>query len=834
MTTRKFSILLISLILAALVSVPAYAQSPSQMRIRVGWYQDGMLHIGDSSALRKLGFAYEVYQKISDYTGWEYEYVYGSRQQLMALMDAGKVDMLADTLSDSAPDARLYHLPGNVCIRIGGCSDSVSHAMGFALSRIQHDYPDFFQNLGHKYFSDSDKCVRLSKSEMDWVRRHGEIRIGYSSDYMPFCATAADGSITGVLSDIMTNWVDALEMHGKLRVTFVPFPHNDYEAMLASLNRGELDAMFPMIDNLWYSEDKSLVTSRTIVSSSVVAVYKPPFESGMLNSIATATSAMQYIFTREYFPDSEMHLCATRDECLQHVLDGEVGCTLFNATRAQELQYHDKFSKLEFMPLGITADYGFAVRKGNADLLGIINKGLLRIDKGDITTRFYSYSRQMSGYNFRNFMKEYGRLVALVMTTLSVLVILVLVRIIRRKERNMREKEALNLRLEEANRVAEQANAAKTRFLFNMSHDIRTPMNAIMGYTNLLRKYRDDSAKFDDYVGKIQSSSDFLLSLINDVLEMARIESGSETIEEAPHRFGSILHEIMDVYQELFRCKGIDFRFDGEVRDVYFYADVVKLKEICLNLISNAYKYTNKGGSVVFSVRELPCEREGFLKVETKVSDTGIGMDGNYLSKIFDPFTRAKTVTESGIQGTGLGMPIVKRLVELMGGTIEVESAPGKGTTFTLVISHRLADDADVAEGAHNVCGDLGPLAGKRLLLAEDNDLNAEIAMEILSDMGLEVERAVDGKVCVDMLLKHPVNYYDAILMDVQMPNMDGYRTAEAIRNMDNCRRDIPIIAMTANAFDEDRRNALAAGMNAHLAKPIEMDKLIETLLKLV
>lgn len=382
--------------------------------------------------------------------------------------------------------------------------------------------------------------------------------------------------------------------------------------------------------------------------------------------------------------------------------------------------------------------------------------------------------------------------------------------------------------------MAEAANKAKSTFLFNMSHDIRTPMNAIVGYTELILNDHTDEEKTMEYLRKIQSSSDFLLSLINNVLEMARIESDKMVLDEVPVQKEQVIEEINDVYTGLMKQKNITFISEADIRTKYIYADRVKIKEILLNLISNAYKYTPEGGSISLIRRELPCEKKGYIMIETIVSDTGIGMAKEFLPTLFDEFSREQGAIESKVQGTGLGMAIVKRLVDFIGGTITVESELGKGTTFTLHTIHRKAGIDDIQREEEKEVNTY-QLEGKRVLLAEDNDLNAEIATAILQKMGILVDRASDGIICVEMLLKAEKNYYDLILMDVQMPNMNGYKATQTIRAMaDKDKREIPIIAMTANAFEEDKKEALAAGMDGYLAKPIErkkFTKLVATIL---
>jgi len=383
--------------------------------------------------------------------------------------------------------------------------------------------------------------------------------------------------------------------------------------------------------------------------------------------------------------------------------------------------------------------------------------------------------------------------------------------------------------LEIARDAAEVANEAKTTFLFSMSHDIRTPMNAIIGYAELMERYFNDQDRCRKYLEKIRNSSDILLSLINNVLEMARIESGKTVIKESPSSVLDIGNNVGNVFEELMRDKNIAFSLTNHFKTPYIYIDKVKVNEIYVNLISNAYKYTPEGGTVTVDVREKPSEKENEILVEVTVSDTGIGMSKEFLPHIFDEFSREYTSTESRIQGTGLGMPIVKKLVDLMNGTIIVESEPGKGTTFVVTLPHRIADELEIYDYSREIRPE--EFVGKRILLAEDNDFNAEIAVELLNEAGFIVERAEDGMICVDKLSGSENGYYDLILMDIQMPNMDGYKATQVIRSMENSnKRNIPIIAMTANAFEEDRLKAIRAGMDGHIAKPVNIENLFKSI----
>ena len=385
--------------------------------------------------------------------------------------------------------------------------------------------------------------------------------------------------------------------------------------------------------------------------------------------------------------------------------------------------------------------------------------------------------------------------------------------------------------LEKSAQEAREANEAKTRFLFNMSHDIRTPMNAIIGFSDLLEKHIDEREKVLDYTEKIKSSSSFLLSLINYVLEIARIESGKAVLKEEVGDLQLLTNTLSDVFEPSVRQKQLTCTYHTDLVHPYVICDKTKVREILLNIISNAIKYTPEGGHIAVSISETPCEQAGTGRYTFRVQDDGIGMSEDYLPHIFEEFSREHTSTESKVVGTGLGLPIVKALVDRMHGTIDVQSKIGCGTTMTVTLPLPLASEEQVRTYQQPVEEQLpADLKGRRILLAEDNDLNAEIAMTLLQENGLEVERTADGLLCVAALQNHPADYYDAILMDIQMPHMNGYQATQTIRSLRDPRRNIPIIAMTANAFDEDCQKALEVGMNEHLAKPIDLDALFKTL----
>ena len=398
-----------------------------------------------------------------------------------------------------------------------------------------------------------------------------------------------------------------------------------------------------------------------------------------------------------------------------------------------------------------------------------------------------------------------------------------------------RYKEALYAeKIERAAKRAEEASEAKTRFLFNMSHDIRTPMNAIIGFSDLLEKHLDDKEKVHDHIKKIQLSGSFLLSLINYVLEMARIESGKATLRTEVGDAQELLGALNAVFEPAVEKKRLKYNCTLDVEHRFIICDVTKVREIVLNIISNSVKYTPEGGSVTVQIKEIPWEKEGWTAYRILVEDTGIGMGAEYLPHIFEEFTRERTSTESKVVGAGLGLPIVKALIDLMGGTIQVESERGKGSKFEVILPFEIASEEEVKDSY--VKKEEKPYnrsKEKRILLAEDNELNAEIAITILEENGFKVERAEDGCKCVELFSEKPTGYYSTILMDIQMPNMDGYTASRKIRGME--REDakaIPIIALTANAFDEDKKKALECGMDGFLSKPIVIEELISILQK--
>lgn len=381
---------------------------------------------------------------------------------------------------------------------------------------------------------------------------------------------------------------------------------------------------------------------------------------------------------------------------------------------------------------------------------------------------------------------------------------------------------------------AEAGNKAKSAFLFNMSHDLRTPMNAILGYAELMQSHWEDKQVAEEYLRKLMDSSKFLLFLLNNAIELASLENGNETVKESlwnANRFNDMLDSIIE---NSIHEKNIHFSRTINIEHNDVMCDAMKLRIIFLNLLSNAIKYTPSGGSISMNLEELPSDKEGYVVFKTVITDNGIGISPEFMPHIFENFSRERNTSLSGIHGTGLGMSVVKKLIDLMGGSISIESSLGKGTTVTVNLLHKIANRDELIQFTEESAIDSKLIDGKRILLVEDNELNAEIALVILSDAGFTCEHVMDGAAAFSAIVDHPLGYYDLVLMDIQMPIMDGYQTTQKIRNLKNEKSKIPIIAMTANALEEDRRAALAAGMNDHIAKPIDITKLMDTLFRIL
>ena len=713
------------------------------------------------------------------------------------------------------------------------CSD-IKTKLDWAMRQLEQNNPFFKADLYKKYFT-LDYNQSLTGEEKVWLEDHGSIRVGFlNNDPAIFSMDEETGKLTGMLAEYISYAKDCL---GNQTLEFNIHAYDDYDEMIQALQNREIDMIFYAGRNPYFAEENGYALTNTAWTYSLMAVTdEKKFDENKVYTVAVPKEkyALKQHIAFSY-PEWKLVDCDSLDDAADMVIHEKADCFLMGASQAM---IYDNNRDFKSIPLTKTMEACFAVRGGERTLLSILNKTLKAMPSDMLTSALAIYDSTADKVTFYDFVKD--NMFAFSGTagfcTLSIIgMILVLLRKARKAEAVAKlaanDTQKLNDKLEAALKKAENASLAKTNFLNNMSHDIRTPMNVILGYNQLMKKELTD-AKLLDYQKKKEQSGKLLLSIINNVLDMARIESGKMEMDENVERLGDILEEIDGVFASVAKEKNIQFQSEMDVIHKNVVCDGTKVREIVINLVSNALKYTPDGGTVTIKVKELPGDKEGYVKIKTEVADTGIGMSKDYIPIIFDSFSRERNTTIGKIGGTGLGMSIVKRLVDMMGGTIEVNSEPGKGSCFTVILQHRLADDSccDKKSSPKQVVSKK-VLKGKRILLTEDNDLNAEITTTVLEKEGVLIDRAADGVQCVEKMDQMPVGTYDLILMDIQMPNMDGYQATKRIRQFaDKEKADIPIIAMTANAFEEDKRNALAAGMNAHMAKPVHVDELLLTL----
>ena len=674
------------------------------------------------------------------------------------------------------------------------------------------------------------------------MEEHGDIRIGFlNNDPAIFSMDEATGKLTGMLAEY-TSYAKGCLTNQTLEFNIQDY--DDYDEMLQALQDHEIDMIFYAGRNPDLAEEKGYALTNTAWTYSLMAVTdEENFDEHNVYTVAVPKEkeALKQHIAFSY-PQWKLVDYDSLEDATDMITNEKADCFLMGASQAL---LYDNSRNFKSVPLTNTMEACFAVKSGEATLLSLLNKTLKDMPSDMLTSALAIYDSTADKVTFYDFVKD--NMIVFFATAgffaLSIIgTILLLLRKARKAEAVAKlaanDTQKLNDKLQIALKKAEDASLAKTRFLNNMSHDIRTPMNVILGYAQLMENELKGKGLPEtlDHLEKLQQSGNLLLSIINNVLDMARIESGQMELDENYCRIEDVWKSLFAVFDEKAGKKNIALHYTMNVEHEHVLTDVTKIKEILVNILSNAIKYTPAGGSVMVNIDELPCDESGYMIARMRVSDTGIGMSQDYLTKIFEAFTREKNTTKSKIAGTGLGMSIVKKYVELLGGTIDVASEPGEGSIFTVTLKHKIADESYYVK-KHIEEPETGSeiLEGRNILLAEDNDLNAEIAEAILESAGLKIERVEDGIQCVNKIMEMPTGTYDMILMDIQMPKMNGYKATQAIRNLpDKDKACIPIIAMTANAFEEDKRDAFAAGMNGHIAKPIQVDKLLSILSEVI
>ena len=1065
---------------SCVLPVSAAAQEDDSVTVNVGYYENKVFQEGAQDGAVKTGYAYEYYRKLSEYTGWRYNYVYGDYAELYQKLLNGEIDMLAglaknderealigypessmgntsyclikrrsdtEITSDPAslngrtigvlesavsktlenylkdhnikadvkkyPDySQLYDAFDQNKVDILAAEDDAVNSAGDidvvcvfgssdyylcvaksrpdllselneAQSMLAAEEPTYLVNLSGKYYSVSISSHALSAAEKDWLKNNTTLKIGYLDNFIPYSKTGEDGKVKGMVKDLVPY------LFRKINVDSLEYSYrgyDDYDSMIEAVNSGEVDVAFPAGGNIYYSEISGIYLTAPVISPTDELVFKDSYDENTDKRFAVnKNNRMQYYAIQKSFPDAEIIDYNSIEECLDAVKSGDVDCTVLGGMRGDEILKNSKYSSLSKHQLGISEDRCFGVRIGNEGLLKLLNRGINLTENEYVQKLAYLYASNLYVYTAADYMRDHMSAFIVIILIVAVLIIFLLFLTVLRRKKQIKKIEAIQKSLEEKNaelakskealsdalEAAEQANRAKTNFLNNMSHDIRTPMNAIVGFTAMAATHLDNKELTQDYLAKISVSSRHLLSLINDILDMSRIESGKMTIDETEVHLPDMIHDLWTIIQAQVKAKHLELFIDTkDVRNEDVITDKLRLNQVLLNILTNAVKFTPAQGTISFRIIEKPISAKGMTSFEFRIKDNGIGMSDEFLKTIFEAFTREQNSTVNNTQGTGLGMAITKTIVDLMGGTINVTSAAGKGSEFVVNIPCKISDKPtelkplqelqglralvadDDTDTCLSVCSmlrgigmhpdwtnygreavirakeaydqadkfsvfiidflmpdlngietvreirkvidddtpiiiltaydwseieaearDAGvtgfcskPLflsdlrnvlaqpfrfnskaepepepeaaadfTGKKLLLAEDNEMNQLIAVSILENSGFDVDIAGDGEKAVEAVSSAPAGTYDAVLMDIQMPKINGYEAAKRIRALDDPKKaSIPIVAVTANVFEEDRKIAMEAGMNGHLAKPYDVKQILETLKKLL
>ena len=862
------------LLLSAVLPVKAAAETAPAKVVRVGSFEDTFNYVNEKGA--RKGYGYELLETLSGYTGWQFEYVTCDWSDCFEKLKNGEIDIMGDIsytedraeemlFSDEPMGEEKYYLYADfsrtdisasnfntlngkkigvlmgtepeemlteweekhgiktehvnisdnedvkkklanheidcfvsleesfwaelgisTMTRVGESGiyyainkdrPDIKEELDYAMSVLDEADPFYTADLYKRYFS-LDYTPILTGEEKAWLKEHGAIKMGFlTSDSGVSNFDPATGKLTGAITDYIQFAAGCL---GNQELEFQIVGYDSMEAELDALKSGEIDMIFHFDQNPNLAEEYRVAcTSTTWITNLMAVTNKEHFNESKANRIAVPQNKLSLKkYLAFYYPQWEIVDCDTQEDAAKpiNLLAGSIAMYQSSARKVTL----SEFIKDNFFMVLLISSIAVAV------VLLTILKLLQKARKAEAAAKKAANDTQ-----------------------------------------------ELNAKLQVAVENAESANRAKSTFLFNMSHDIRTPMNAIIGDADLASRHLDDPAKLEKYMENIQVCGQNLLMLLNNVLDLARIENDKTEIEYSVSDVEKDFHNCIAMFQNQADSKGQTLTVTAQLQHPYVYADIPHLTEVCTNLVSNAVKYTGACGTIHCDITQKPGKKEGWCDTVITVADNGIGMSQEFQKHIFEPFERERTSTVSKVEGSGIGMGIVKKLVGLMGGTVEVESKIGVGSTFIVTIPCRIASQEETQAKRDTTSSDKKSLSGTKILLAEDNDLNAEIAVELLQEEGCTVDRAKDGVECVDMLEKAANGTYQLILMDIQMPVMNGYDAAKKIRRMDDPpKADIPIIAMTANAFSEDKQAALDAGMNDHVSKPINRNILVPTIQK--
>ena len=765
-----------------------------------------------------------------------------SNEDVLTKLENGEIDCFVSLEESFWADKDVSTITrigkSNIYFVINNDHPEIKKELELAMHQLEEDRPFYLSDLYKQYFS-SDYTPVLSSEEKSWLEEHGAIRMGFLvNDVGASVLDPSNGTVTGAITDYIQYAVESL---GKQELAFTLMGYDSYEEEIEALKAGEIDMIFHFHQNLNAMEKYHFACTNTTWTYNLIAVTnKPHFNENDEKCVAISKDNMSFREHIEYYyPQWNVLEYDTDKEMAEAVKSGEADFFVTGATLASKYSRDPVFYSV---PLLYSEKAAFAVNSGNRNLLTILNKTLKAMPNNMLTSSLAMYENNSRKITFADYIKH-NLLTVSIVSIVTVLIVMTVILVLLRKARKaeaiaMRaaiHTQELNEKLQVAVEKAESANNAKSTFLFNMSHDIRTPMNAIIGYANLASRHIDDPERLKRYMNNIQLCGQNLLSLLNDVLDLARIENNKTEMEYVISDIGADFETWVMMFVNQAEEKKQTINKTKHLLYPYVYMDVSHVSEIFINIISNAIKYTNTGGVINCDISQAPGKKNGWCDVIITVKDNGIGMSEQFLKHIFEPFERERNSTISRIEGSGIGMGIVKRLVELMDGSVDVQSKIGEGSAFTVTIPCKIASKEESTAKRDKGTHDKASLVGARILVVEDNDINAEIATELLEEEGCIIERACNGVECFDMLEKADDSHYAMILMDIQMPVMNGYDATTKIRRMKNqSKAQIPIIAMTANAFTEDKQMALDVGMNDHVSKPIDMNILVPIMMRYV
>ena len=743
--------------------------------------------------------------------------------EMIEKLDADELDALViPALSVNSDFIAIANIGAGDCyFGVSKSRPDLLKELNATLEEINNTETDYSSKLYASYEGKAVINYALNKEEKQWLDAHeNTICVGYLKDNLPFCGEE-NGKLTGILGTVLDT------VQEKYKITIKAVPCSTGEQMNEALQSGEIDIAGPIIQDLYTQEQFQVILTDEIFDITPVVIYKGnEYRSSLSTIAATDTSLYSELMVSFLFPDAEIKQYDTQEECLEAVANGKAGATVIPSSKINLLNESPMTKSLSFAEMAKRQELALFTTRENRRAATIINKAIEQssnVLNGVVLAQNSVSEKKMT---LQDVFAEYGGLaVGVSFVIIFVLLLLVYSLSVSRKKQMEALKEAQD---------ANAANIAKTTFLNHMSHDIRTPMNAIVGFTDIAMKRKPDK-EVENCLKKIRQSSEYLMTLINDVLDISRIESGKLEYKPVPVDFRNMTDTVLSIARGYIENRDLNFCVSREeLKTPYVMADELRIREVLLNIISNAVKFTKDGGTISFAAENAPGNDDHHIIIRYRISDTGIGMSEEFQSRIFDEFTQENDGARTSYKGTGLGMAIAKKYVDLMGGKIEVSSRQGVGSTFTVEIPLRIAEQI-LTEKEEKLRKDMD-LHGLHVLLAEDNDLNAEIAVSLLEEQGMIVTRAADGKSALLQFCNTAPGTFDLILMDIMMPEMNGYETTKAIRNLSDRPdgKEIPIIAMTANAFAEDVQAALDAGMDDHVAKPMDMDILISAIEKCV